>query len=389
MDNLQFNQSQEEFLKTIYGKICQSTPSREKIDSCSLDIVEKNPVFQYIPQPIQKWIQSTHATCKKIQLQIQEREISIYIIDFSRYSEKKYQKIIHLIKQWINIVSQYASKTCAQNLSIYLYLTPFKKNISQKGNALDVLQINTASTTSCMKDNTILIFRQEEWFKVFIHETFHCMGLDFSDQNTDNVDGKILGLYAGCDPSLDVRFYETYCEIWATLSNILFMMCYRDKYRKTRDRKQHGTRKSTRMLREKWNMRIFINSLNEERKYSMYQAAKVLDHYGITYRQLIGVDEIQEKYREKTQIFAYYILKSNIFFFMGGFWKWVEQTARFSLDFPKTQSEKSIDEFFQLIETHYNNPVFIRELDQIQLNKDSKKYKSMKMTVYGDFFAKD
>jgi hypothetical protein len=401
MEKLRFNRSQEEFIKSLYNKICDNTKTnhREKIAPFSLDIVKNNPEFRYIPQPIQSWISAKERSifCKKVEFEIQHRKVTIYLIDFSRNSDKKYQQMVRLIKQWLSIVSEYASEKCAATLSIYLYLTPFKKEISEPGVPMDLMQINTASTRSCMADNSILIFRKEEWFKVFIHETFHCSGLDFSSENTDEIDWQIRKLYVGCDPCLDVRFYETYCEVWATVINILFIMCggmarSLEGGKTWRRKPQPGTRKS----RERWNLGGFIRSLDKERKYSMYQTAKVLAHDGITYRQLIGLNTStspEKKYREKTQIFSYYILKSNIMFFMCGFWDWVENVAHFSLDFPKKEGDNNgmgnngMKSFFVLIRDKYNNTKYIEELENIDINKDSKKYKSMKMTVHGDFFS--
>jgi hypothetical protein len=60
-----------------------------------------------------------------------------------------------------------------------------------------------------------MLYRMEEWFKVFIHETFHCLGLDFSGMNVSNSNKQILQLFPGCSRDMDVRVYETYCEIWA------------------------------------------------------------------------------------------------------------------------------------------------------------------------------
>jgi hypothetical protein len=402
MHPLQISKQQEDFLKKFYHKIQETSQQlryknsiKYTIEHCSHDIIEKTTVYRYIPQPIQSWIHGqpqTDTTCRKIHLQIQGRSVSIYIFSFSRYSEKKYQKIVHLMKQWLEIASIYASKTCASHLDIYLYLTPFRKELAnmQSRQPLDEMQINTASTTSCMRENSILIFREEEWFKVFIHETFHCLGLDFSDKNTEVVDKKILDLYVGCDPSLDVRFYETYCEIWATIINILFVMVYRGGTSKTRVRSHYRIPSRASTYKRKvallglssssWNLRYFINSLNKERKYTMNQVAKLLQHYGITYTQLIGLEEITEKYREKTQIFAYYVLKSVIFFSMNDFWKWTEKNG-FSLNFPK-KTDESMLEFFQLVERNYNNPEFIEEL-----GKGVSATTSMKMTVYGDYFS--
>lgn len=324
-------------------------------------------------------------------MEIGNRKVVLYLIDFSRNSEKKYRQISMLVKRWLHVVSEYASDKCAAQLSIYLYLTPFKKVVGESGEHMDVMQINTASTTSCMAENTILIFRKEEWFKVFIHETFHCMGLDFSAENTDMVDKQIKDLYVGCDPSLDVRFYETYCEVWATIMNILFIMCEGGGIHPPGKMTRGGGVKmpvrhlKTRKSRDVTNLGFFVRSLDKERKYAMYQTAKVLEHYGMTYRQLVGLEPTEEKYREKTQIFAYYVLKSNILFFMCGFWDWVETVAHFSLDFPKSRG--GMESFFRLIREKYQDADYIRELEGIELQKNSKKYRSMKMSVHGDFFS--
>ena len=40
--------------------------------------------------------------------------------------------------------------------------------------------VNTAFTYTCNRNNVIHIYRQEEWFKVLIHETFHNLNMDFS-----------------------------------------------------------------------------------------------------------------------------------------------------------------------------------------------------------------
>jgi len=394
MQPIHLTKPQEAFLKSIYNKIHSlKTKSREKIEiPVSLDIVKTNPVYQYIPPTIQSWIaghKDHQLYYKKISLQIAHRQIVIHIVSFSQNSEKKYQKIVHLIKMWLEIASQYAASNCAEQLDIYLYLTPFKKELpamDETGDHLDEMHINTASTTSCMLSNSILIYRREEWFKVFIHETFHCMGLDFSDQDNAKVDKKILELYPGCDPSLDVRFYETYCETWATIINILFVMAY-PVSRAMTTRIQGGSREKTRrqkMIPKKWNMREFVFYLNKERKYTMKQAAKILHYHNIRYRQLIGLEEIETKYREKTQIFAYYVLKSVVFFSIDEFWKWVEEVSQFSLDFPKKQgAEEKMDEFYKIIERNYKREEFIEELEEAKTNS-----LSMKMTVYGDVLSK-
>ena len=42
-----------------------------------------------------------------------------------------------------------------------------------KTDILDQVNCNTAVTYACAVNGECLIYRKEEWFKVFIHETFH------------------------------------------------------------------------------------------------------------------------------------------------------------------------------------------------------------------------
>ena len=45
--------------------------------------------------------------------------------------------------------------------------------------------VNTAFTLACSPNSEMVIFRREEWKKVFIHETFHTYGLDFSSHDSN------------------------------------------------------------------------------------------------------------------------------------------------------------------------------------------------------------
>ena len=95
-----------------------------------------------------------------------------------------YNKYVDAIYMWIYILSKYASKKCSNTLVAYLYFTSLEKVLpSSNIQVLDELNVNTAFTTTCPRDSEIVVFRKEEWFKVFIHETFHNFGLDYSDIN--------------------------------------------------------------------------------------------------------------------------------------------------------------------------------------------------------------
>ena len=76
---------------------------------------------------------------------------------------------------------------CAKKLDIYLYFTPFKKTLPTRNTEiLNVKHVNTAFAFQCAPSGEIVIYRKEEWMKVFIHETFHSFGLDI-DAHSENI----------------------------------------------------------------------------------------------------------------------------------------------------------------------------------------------------------
>ena len=71
-------------------------------------------------------------------------------------------------------------------------MTNLRKQLpSNMLDVLDVEHVNSAVTTSCTTSGSLVIYREEEWFKVLIHELFHVMGLDFSATHSDIYTSKL------------------------------------------------------------------------------------------------------------------------------------------------------------------------------------------------------
>ena len=70
---------------------------------------------------------------------------------------------------WLKIAFQYAPLKCSKTLKVYAFLTPFKKQLP--GNQFTVISqnhCNSAVTTSCTPHGEIILYRAEEFIKVFI-----------------------------------------------------------------------------------------------------------------------------------------------------------------------------------------------------------------------------
>ena len=200
---------------------------------------------------------------------------------------------------WLYILNIYSSRECANTLTIYFYFTSLEKSLPNSNiHILDEINVNTAFTTTCPKDSEIVVFRKEEWFKVFIHETFHNFGLDFSAMNNNEINNCILNIFKV--ESL-VNSYEAYTEFWAEIINASFC--------------------SFHSIKNKNDVNEFLSNtefyINFERTYSFFQLVKTLDFMGLSYSDMYSKSKhsiiLRENlYKENTNVLSYYIIKMYI-----------------------------------------------------------------------------
>jgi len=252
---------------------------------------------------------------------------------------KRYRAYVYKIFAWFHLIAPYVRNhdcECSKELSVYLYMTPFKKEFPVRSPTPTPTPIvmgpthsNTGFTTSCTanlsknggKNHTeIVIYRHEEFFKVILHETMHNLDLDFGYGAEDvSVDKVFPGIRH------PIILSETYVEMWARLLNVAFY-CYYDIYGGS------GSYGSYQVAVRR--------CLNAERAFSLYQAHRVMKHMGLRLEQLFsnGGDNdtdstclVSKRYDEDTNVFAYYILTGLIMVEADLFIQWCKDTNQASL----------------------------------------------------------
>jgi hypothetical protein len=298
-----------------------------------------------------------------------ERKIKVHFITETNDIEVKiavYNKYLNAVAMWLYILNIYSSKECSKNITIYFYLTSLEK-VLPKSNIfiLDQINVNTAFTTTCPVDSEIVVFRKEEWFKVFIHETFHNFGLDFSMMNNNYVNKCILDIFK---VNSEVNSYEAYTEFWAEIINALFCSFY--------------------ALKDINDMNSFLSNselfINFEITYSLFQLTKTLDFMGISYNDLFSNSKqsviLRENlYKEKTNVLSYYVIKTILLNNYQGFLTWCNSNNLSLLDFKKTTG--NLNEFCLFIQKNYKKRDLLNNIDQthlflskIQRKKENYKY---------------
>jgi hypothetical protein len=249
-----------------------------------------------------------------------------------------YHKYVDSIIMWLYILNLYSSKSCSNTLVLYLYFTSLEKKLPCSNiYILDQININTAFTTTCPRDSEIVVFRKEEWFKVFIHESFHNFALDFSDMDNTKCHKDILEIFK---VKSDVNLYESYTEFWAEIINALFCSFF--------------------SLKDKTNIDEFLNHseffINFERTYSFFQMVKALNFMGLTYNDLYlnnqhSIIVRENLYKENTHVLSYYIIKCILMNNYQGFLSWCKINNFSLIQFKKTQSNQF--EYCKFIHKNY------------------------------------
>ena len=280
---------------------------------------------RYIPYKVYTYIREKSEFCIRFQTIIHGRAVSIHFITFpeshisvcsknnnwasssSSYlcaSEiAMYQVYAYKVFIWLTIVTSLSDHECSEkSLNVYFYMTPFKKerpHDSGGGDAnLSAIHVNTGLTRNCETDGEIVVYRMEEWFKVFVHESMHNFNMDFIDQDLHEANARLRRTF--CIPHGDILLFETYTETWARIINTMFTTYF-----------QQGAPKSS--MTQTQFVRTVRDKLMRNAIFYVYQAVKVLDIMKLKYAHITiqspeNIEVCRKQYVEDTNVYAYYIL---------------------------------------------------------------------------------
>ena len=197
--------------------------------------------------------------------EIKEKQININLVMF-------------IIKFMKKLADSYNIKY--NPLELVLLMTPQKK---QKTNLkfLGPENINSGSTYINRK---IFIWRYEEVYKVLIHELIHFYKFDFDIYSNINDDEYIHNCVIGED-----RKNEAYTEAFALIIN-------------------------TFIISKKTNKK-FIDLINYELNFSLYQCKKIMKFFNINnILEIISNKKCNKDIKQKTAVFSYFFIKTSFIF---------------------------------------------------------------------------
>lgn len=289
------NNSNNNFLKNIYkilnGIGDKTTILKEKTIEKSLNIEDND----YLPSYIKSYINNKRNVIHiKYKLNFYNKNVLInyYLVDDNK-SEEELHNDINFLAQFVYLMYNITKYKHTNNI-FDIYLTNFKKELGSN-NIIDVQNINSGVCYFNDINRKILIYRKEEYIKVFIHEFLHSCHIDkYLHQNT-NTNTNIYENFNFDYKKTKITLNETYTEFWC---NIIYISIFSYNLSKNSTINNY--------------INIFDELMEKQVYFSVLQSVKILNIYNIKY--LDTINNTVHNYSEGTHALSYYYFKSLLLF---------------------------------------------------------------------------
>ena len=194
-----------------------------------------------------------------------ELTIPVHLFFFTKSKEDCLDRF-HIVMTILRYMLQFPNTL--DSLQVDFAFTSVPKQLPDHG-VVGPSTLNTGYTIG----NKIVVYREEEWLKVFIHE---CMHVFLYDAELRDKPKLLYSLFP-----ISVHVNESYCELWARILNCCVISVM--------------------------NHTSLEHLLEKERKHSSEQLVKVLNYMKLTYPELMK----HTNYKENTNAFAYLVIPAT------------------------------------------------------------------------------
>jgi hypothetical protein len=200
----------------------------------------------------------------------------------------------YIISKWIYLLL--GNSLQREKINFVYFDTPLVKKIDKTFDFLSSHNVNSGLSSS---GKILMIWRNEESLKVFIHEMIHYLDKDVKyDYDFNSIINYNLG-------SIDfpILINETITELQAQIFHTIYISVFIDLSNKTTSDKTTSDKTTS----DKLNILTFNTLYNYEQMFSWYQFAKIMDFYSI---DKFEKKHLINKFNQSSSVFSYYILKS-------------------------------------------------------------------------------
>ena len=249
------------------------------------------------------------------------------------HNEKNCNVFFHYIARLLHVIQPKNTPLTA------VILLSSAKKYYPSGQIFGPDHVNTGYSTYNSANDHIVVYRKEEWFKVFIHECFH-----FFKYDNALFDASLTQYILDVFPvHSEVKLYESYCEIWARTLNCCMASVI--------------TKLPLSIL------------LQREKKYAVRHMVNVLRHMNLTYDDILTPGNT---FRENTNVLAYVVLGAILMY--HDFLSTYIRDKTIDTMFPI----KNVKPYIQFIYKHCKSKSFLDMIHHIEKNQS---YQTTTMSI--------
>lgn len=263
-------------LNKYYNKIILNNFNYKLTKTKNNELVETD----FIPEKIRLYIKKNINYKYLILYKFKNILIRLEYFSKNKIDSKIFNTILKRIIFMMIITNTYI------NINISIYDTPFKKkfncNNSKKCGILTTNNVNSGVSYS----NNIIIYRNEEYLKLILHELIHALDIDNKTESLKDIK-MLLEIFNINTENLLIN--ESYVETWAIILNAYCV------------------------LNENNNNKLdnFKLNLRKELVHSLYQCAKLCIYYNIDdFNKIYNSNKKSIYYKDNVNTFSYHIIKT-------------------------------------------------------------------------------
>ena len=230
----------------------------------------------------------------------------------------------HIVMTLLRYMLQFHNTLTSVQID-FAFTSVTKELPKQQNELIGPSTLNTGYTVG----NQIVVYREEEWLKVFIHECMHLFLYDLELRDKPNL---LYSLFP-----IHVQVNESYCEIWARILNCCVISVMNNTY--------------------------LEQLLEKERKHSSEQLVKVLRYMKLTYPQLMDKNT---PYKEETNAFAYLVIPAILIQDPYQFVEWCTTNNKNRLPIQNASA------YVELIQNNYRSTTFLNTLHKTNSSLSTK-----------------
>ena len=333
----------KELLRLIFSlKYSNNLP--EKLFE-EFDRIDIHLLTEFTPFDIFEFISNNDLKKQQYLIKFKTFSINLCIISKDNLVDYKLDLLIKRICLMLVVKNNYTNNT----INISIILSNFKKNLPSSYSTLGPREINSGVSIKGL--DYILIYREEEFLKLIIHELVHLISLDIGTLTIDN-----LNEYVDINSSNEIRLNESITEIISLIINSIVIAL---ELGYTNNNKGYNFAKTI---------------LNYELYYNLFQCSKILKHFNYSNTADFFKQNTTSLFKQNTSVLSYFIVKTACLF--NSDFKTYFNT--YFDNFNYNDKPTTVQNYKSLIINSLQNSHFINTLQKI----------SESITINNDYFMK-